>query len=201
MILSGLFVFLVGSVVLLGWILDVPVLTSLHPEWVTMKAATAVCFCLSGAMMVFAAAKSVFWNLQAVLCSAGVVWCMTLMAVDALFGLDIGMTGLFIEEAPGAVLSVRPGEPSLATVLCFVVFALGGIFYLTGEHVLQRAFCSAPLLLGAMALVGYFLSEDRALFYLPGVSTGMALTTAALFTLMGAVGMVSRRESVLNHRF
>jgi integrase len=41
-------IFLSGSVVLIGWILDIPVLKSISPNFVAMKANTATCFILIG---------------------------------------------------------------------------------------------------------------------------------------------------------
>jgi len=41
-------IFLGGSVVLIAWILDIPVLKSISPNFVAMKANTAICFILIG---------------------------------------------------------------------------------------------------------------------------------------------------------
>lgn len=45
---SGIFVALVGGAVLIGWMFDVSILTSIHPRLVAMKAGSALCFMLIG---------------------------------------------------------------------------------------------------------------------------------------------------------
>ena len=48
---AGAAVALLGALVLLGWALDWPLVKSLHPDWVTMKANTAFAFLLAGASL------------------------------------------------------------------------------------------------------------------------------------------------------
>lgn len=46
--LAGAVAAAIGISVLLGWMLDNAVLKSIHPDWVAMKANTAICFLLCG---------------------------------------------------------------------------------------------------------------------------------------------------------
>jgi hypothetical protein len=41
-------IFLAGIIVVIGWLLDIEVLKSILPYWVTMKFTTAISFILSG---------------------------------------------------------------------------------------------------------------------------------------------------------
>ena len=51
-ILAGI-VTLGGLVVMFGWFLDIPILTSILPQWVTMKFNTALSFFLGGLTLFF----------------------------------------------------------------------------------------------------------------------------------------------------
>ena len=47
----SLLVIAIGLAILLGWILDIGFLKSIHPNWVNVKANTALCFVLAGASL------------------------------------------------------------------------------------------------------------------------------------------------------
>ena len=45
---TGIAIIIIGSGVLIGWVFDIPFLKSIHPDFVSMKANTALSFMLMG---------------------------------------------------------------------------------------------------------------------------------------------------------
>jgi len=46
-------VMITGVMVMFGWVADIPILTSILPQWVTMKFSTALSFFISGVVLYF----------------------------------------------------------------------------------------------------------------------------------------------------
>ena len=59
---AGMIVLTLGGTVLAGWIFGIPALKSLRPDWVSMKANTALCFLLAGAGL--ALGLAIAWNIN-----------------------------------------------------------------------------------------------------------------------------------------
>ncbi|MFQ5586088.1 MAG: hypothetical protein ACE5GF_04615 [Thermodesulfobacteriota bacterium] len=51
--LLGIIVTLTGLMVMVGWIIDIPILKSILPHWVTMKFSTALSFMASHTAILF----------------------------------------------------------------------------------------------------------------------------------------------------
>jgi hypothetical protein len=182
-----------GLVGMLGWFFGIQALKSVHPTMVTMKFSTALSFFLSGITLFFIAQglsgrASVA---QAVLPATALIimLIMATLLASSIFGLETGIEGLFIAEESAAVKTTVPGRPSLVTMADFVVLAAAGMISLV-RHRRQRKFLFASGVFiaatGVAALIGYVLGMESLYFSWPGVSTGMALSTAFLFALAGS---------------
>jgi len=182
-----------GLLVMAGWALDIGALKSVFESWTSMKFITAFGFVLSGAVLYLVArcSEGCFDRVQAPL---SVVSLLLLLVMGTLFfsgllGAHTGLEDLFVSEAPGAVKTVVPGRPSLATSLSFLLIAAAGVFAMF-EPVRLRRWLRLPgwlvAAIGAAALAGYAADAPLLYYFVPGVNTAMAFNTAALLVLLGA---------------
>ncbi len=183
----GILSFLVGILVIVGWVLDLPVLKTVLPGSVSMKFNTAFCFVLSGAALCLLCRKGGAWirgmarGLVVLVFLMGFLTCLEYMGhydlgIDQLVFLDM-------DETRGTAL---PGRMSPLTASSFVLLALALFFFddknrkrLFLAHFLAIGVCAISLL----ALLGYTYGIIP--FYAISKSTGMALHTAVLFLALG----------------
>jgi PAS domain S-box-containing protein len=187
----AIFAMLVGSVVLLGWLLDITSLKILMPGLASMKANTAACLALCGVSL---------WLMSKVRQSetldenrariagrfVGIVVASVGLATLAEYLLrrNFGIDQLLFVDRLGDGHSI-PGRMAPHTALCFVTLglALVLIHVETKRGFRPAQFLSlAPAFISLMAMLGYLYSVVS--FYRITSFTGMALHTAAtLFVL------------------
>lgn len=200
---------IIGSVVLVGWALDIAVLKSIQPGWVSMKANTAVCFILIGIALWLTTRQSLhstqysaLSTLFARLCGllAGLIGLLSLG--EYVFGLDIGIDQLLFHEPPGTVGTSYPGRMAPETALDFVLLSMA-LWIINVSHQTRKtifALVSLGLLVATFALAA-LLS-----YATPGLGahgwlglTTMAVHTSILFTMLGmAVIAISWQPEVLS---
>ncbi|MBI3922287.1 MAG: hypothetical protein HY318_12780, partial [Armatimonadetes bacterium] len=194
---------LVGCFVLIGWIFDVPLLKSVFPGLVTMKANTAICFILAGVALWLRVAEREKgrmgeWGnggvggqnssptLPCAHSSALRLWVANVCAVvvalvglltlfECLFGWDLGIDQLLFKDGPGRM--------SPATALSFLLVGLALLFPAARRTCwpTQLLTLSAFLIL-MLALIGYVYGV-KSLYRITPYSS-MALHTAATFVLL-----------------
>ena len=189
----AIIVALTGVVVIFGWLMNIPVLTSVLPHWVTMKFSTALCFFFSGVTL-FLITNAVVGRqeISRVTIPIGVGGILLLMAsllASTLLGVRIGIEDLFVEEKEGAIMTTTPGRPSVGTMIDFILVAIAGILTMLNPEkfrpVIQKlGWIVGPI--GAVALVGYVLDMPGLYYHWEGFSTAMAIHTAILFVMLGA---------------
>jgi len=190
---SGLLVIVMGTVAIGGSLLGIPLLRSLLPGHVTMKANTAICLVLLGIAFLIVDSKQPISALGRRLAAVLALIVATLGIVslgECLYGWDFGIDQLlFPESAREAIGSVRPGLMSPITAADFVLLAIALILLDGGP----RRFCISQALAFVSALVVAFGVFDFVLSSDPG-HTHIALpTSCALFLLSCAVGC-SRKD-------
>ncbi len=201
--LAGATAVLVGIAVLLGWVLDWPVLKSILPGTVTMKATAALCFILSGiavwtgvsgpgtgpiaggaAAGGATAGKS---RSVAIFCSALVLLASSITFGEYLFGWNLGLDGTLFQNTVARDAS-SPGRMALNTTVAFVLFNVASLLLLGGLNPARRVsvgFLGAlTALLGLFAVLGW--TGTVTLGYGWSELTAMALHTGALFVLLGS---------------
>ena len=101
---AGIAVALIGASVLIGWIANIPLLTSLSASWVSMKANTATGLLLAGVALFLATPDHGDRGLSAV----AVRFCAIIVAAIGIAtlaeyasGWSIGIDQLLITEPPG----------------------------------------------------------------------------------------------------
>ncbi len=185
-----------GSTVMVGWLLDIPVLKSILPIWVTMKFSTALCFVLS-AVILFVIAGSVERRSEAIqvvlpISALVILLFMVTMLASTLLDVRTGVEDLFVKEAEGAVKSTTPGRPSVGTMLNFILLAVAGLLTTLDIRNLRSTLAVVGwivAIVGAIAIGGYVLDAPLLYYTVEGWSTAMAFHTAILFVLLG-VGLI-----------
>ncbi|MFA5141622.1 MAG: PAS domain S-box protein [Candidatus Woesearchaeota archaeon] len=205
-IIGGLIgiVFVAAILVMIGWIFGVDTLKSIVPGFVTMKFSTAVAFLIVGLILLGMSNlldisylyKGVFFFSTLLLIFMGY------MLVTSLLGLTSGIENLVVEEAAGALKTSKPGMPSAATMLNFVLIAVAGLISLSSYK--QKGFRIISVivgLLGVSSVLGYISNSPSLYFYIEGISSAMALHTAFLFVFIGIAiyllsGLVSEKNNI-----
>jgi len=192
----GLFVALVGIVVMAGWVFDIQILKSILPTWVTMKFATALSFLLSGVSLYYICEvinrKSEIGQMVIIFTTLGLVLLMGMLLISNLTGIQLGIESLFVKEAAGAVKTTVPGRPSFGTMVSFMLITFAGFVVIwqgKGIDVWLRIIGILVALFGGLAIIGYMIDMPLLYYTLEGFSTAMAMHTAILFVLMG-VGLM-----------
>ena len=190
-------VIIIGLVVMIGWFTDDDVLKRLNPNWVTMKFSTAASFLASG-LVVLLMNESRNKNLEPakIIIFAPLIIVLFFMAtflVSTIAGTSTGVSSLLITEDPSSALqSVKPGTPSVGTMINFLLIIGIGFTYLL-VHPKRKKYsniCGAIVLaLAITALVGYAIDSPPLYYQIEGASGAMALHTAIAFALLG-IGMI-----------
>jgi len=198
---------LLGVLALAGWALDIPLLKSVLPGFVTMKANTAAAFILSGLALLLLSRPTRTggkWARLAGQACAGLVSLLGLLTLaEYAFHWDLGIDQLLFDEAAGAVQTTYPGRMAPNTALSFLLL---GLTFCLLDLKTRRGFHPAQvLMLGEglviiLALAGYI--HDVTPFY-GGIAqfTTMALHTMAGFALMFVGVFLARPDWELTAAF
>jgi hypothetical protein len=187
----SIFVAAAGLTVMIGWVFDIGVLKSLSPSWVSMKFSTAVAFVASGVSLysIVRVMEGEFDMAQVVLSltSLTITLLMGVLFCSAVFSIPTGVENLFIKES-GEIKSAAPGQPSVPTMINFLLMAVAAI--LTLQHPVRllpklRMIGIAVGLIGILATAGYLFNTPLLYYYLEGLNSAMALHTALLFVVLG----------------
>ncbi len=187
----GLASILVGMVVAVSWVLDIPALESLIPNSVTMKFSTAVSFVFSGITIYFLAQYNdgkAGWAQIAVPVSGFVIFLfMATILVAYVAGINSGIEQLFVRESPNAVKTSEAGRPSIPTMINFILIIIAGLFALSenGLRKFVNAMGYAISIIGAIPIIGYITNQPLLYYYVNNVSSAMAIHTSILFVVLG----------------
>jgi diguanylate cyclase (GGDEF)-like protein len=175
---------------LAGWILRIPVLTSVVPGLGSMKANTAIGFLLlSGAL--FAAAEGRWPGWQRWLAvAAGILASLTLF--EYVSGISLGIDqALFLD--PGR--SLHPGRMSSITAANFILLASALLVPPSkrGDY-LKETLALLLTLSATFAIVGYVYGVPALYGAVNNSSTAMALHTGASFLLLAIAFLLMPRQ-------
>lgn len=185
-------VFFIGCLVLAGWVFHIPLLKSMLPGLVEMKANTAIGFILSGAALWLLQRNDIAWRTRRIAkACAGIIGILGLLTlIEYLFGWNIGIDQLLFREAPGAMGTSNPGRMAFPAALDFLL--LGAALLLLGGRFrkLVQWLAIAAMLCCLPALFGYLFDAPR--LASSGFYTPMALHTAIGFLAL-SLGLVFAR--------
>lgn len=181
-----------GASVMIGWIMDIEILKSILPIWVTMKFTTALSFFLSGFILYFISSsienRSDIAQVGLSITTLMLLLLMATLLISVILNIHTGVEYLFVRETKYAVNSTAPGVPSVGTMINFIIIAVVGILTLLDLKSLYRKmhfFGLTILLTSSLAILGYILSLPLFYYSIDDLSTAMALHTAILFVITG----------------
>jgi hypothetical protein len=197
----AVFVSLIGVMVIIGWIFDIPILkSSITPAFPFMKFISAICFVMSGIILFFICGfvhpylKKEYGVVSFI--AELIIFLLTFTVLASVFlKRPLGVESMFIKEIPLMAKTVFPGQPSLVSVLNFILIAFIDCliklnFCKLKENCFQAVFIFAGGwigLSGLIALTGYALKNSYLYFYVPGINNAMSIFSAFLFFLIGVV--------------
>lgn len=175
----------VGLAVLIGWGLDIPLLKSVAPGFVTMKANTALAFFFSGLSLLLLRRKE-----KNRFCLFGRIVGSLVLLIGALslsqylFSLDLGIDEFLFHDDPDPLYTVHPGRMAAATAFAF---AMGGSALLLMDLKIGKWISLSQLLalwvgfVGLVSLLGYLYGKDPFYFEKIVSYTRVALHTSLAF--------------------
>ncbi len=189
---TGLFV---SAMVLLGWAFDISTLKSILPEYIAMKANTAIGLLLVSVTLGFYQEEKFFSSTVIIRILSVVVFLIGALTIcEYAFGFDFKIDEFFFRDhvPPGA--RFPPGRLAPITAINFIFISLS-FFLTTGRlklYKLAQFMIFISFLISFQALVGYFLGITYSFgsaFY-----TQMAFHTAVMFIVLSLGILWARRD-------
>ena len=193
--IASMVVFVVGCIVLTGWQLDLPALTSILPGMATMKANSALAFILCAISL---------WSLQnrqtkrsarllANACAAVVLLIAVLTLGEYLSNQDFGIDQLLFQDHAAVTGTSFPGRMSPTTALNFLLISCALLL-------IDNRWSSWPnqsltltaLIIASVAVIGYIYGVSS--LYKIGAFASMALHTAITFIIL-SLGILCARPN------
>ncbi len=176
-----IFVFAIGFIVLLGWFFKIPILTSIIPEYATMKANTSILFILSSVEVYRIISRKWFFLNGILSFLITIVGLATLIEYE--FQLNFAIDEFIAKDfSYNATIDSFPGRMARGTAFSF--FLLGVSFYFiksTQERLKKIAqyLLHTISLIAFLAIIGYMLGVP--MFYKLSSIGSMAIHTAIGF--------------------
>ncbi len=181
----------VGIMVIIGWLLDITILTSILPEWIRMKFATASCFIFSGAIVFLMTLKEdtakLTRQVSLTFFSGFLILVMGLLFLGSIFGFQTGMENIRFIDIHEIQTPIFQGRPSLATMISFMLIAILGLWFNFNSPSKKVFSITGTIvgIIGAVGVLGYLTSAPMLYYEIPGLSNAIAIHTTLLFSLLG----------------
>jgi len=192
--ITGFIVALTGIVVLTGWIFNIELLKSLSPNFVSMKVNTAICFVLTGIVLLIlnkqkidTPEKQIFF-----LCSFLIFLTGTLTLIEYTFRLNLGIDQLFFQDISNLTGILYPGRMSPVTAVNFILLGAALVLKYSGYFKTFQLFTIIVLLLSFFTFLGYLFNVPA--FYGIASYTRIALHTTLLFIIAGFGSLLLKPE-------
>lgn len=188
---------IVGSVVIVGWIVDSELLKGAIGVPITMKANAALCFLLSGIALKLTLKPNAHVPYVRAFCAAVVALIGGLTILEHVLDWDAGIDQMLFRELPGQAATASPGRMGPPASFSFLCIGLGLLF--TGRLANRiSATGYLPMLavvLSLVALVGYAYGSSA--LYAQAQITGIAWPTAATMLILGLGTVAARPDSLV----
>jgi PAS domain S-box-containing protein len=194
-IAAGVFIILVGAVVLAGWLLDITRFKSIHGD-ITMKANTALLLVLSGVSLCLLNLdpKKRAFRIAAKVCAAVVAILGLLTLSEHLIGWNLGIDQLLFVEANGALATASPGRMGPPASTCFTLAGIALLLLHNRRAIrLTQVFSIFVCLWTLLAIIGYVYQAEQ--LYEIANYTGIALPTSVGLFVLG-LGLLAARADL-----
>lgn len=193
----SLFTITLALTVIAGWLFDVTILQSIIPGFISMKINTAICFLLSGMLLMSLTLGK--WNNGYRLVALFIVVFGIVTFSQNIFSYDLGIDQLILTDNEAIKNRLPyPGRPSPSAAFCFSLygFALLGI---TSRNFRLKKWAQYSLhlitLISFIALLGYMFSV--AAFYKLAFLTNIAVHTALTFFILSiATSFIQKHRGI-----
>ena len=186
----------IGALVCAGWLLDIPVFTSVLPGLSTMKFNTAVCFMLAGAGLARAARPGPLARRTAALYGALVFVLGALTLTEYVFDYHLGIDELIVRDVGPLTGSGYPGRMSPLTATAWL--AIGPAIMLLALGLERRAIIAAHVIVSYAGFVAFLAAAGYAFgaeaFWGFGIYTAMAIHTALGLLVAVAAALMTRAD-------
>ena len=190
---------IIGFLVLLGWMLENAFLKSISPNWISMKANTALCFLIAGISI--SLQNPIKWNISTKLkktVSVSATCIFTFIAAfnlfEYLFNVNFGIDELFFKEDSNPFATLHPGRMAPITVVCFLLLSVSNLF--TYYKNFKPLFFQIPLLIicinSLIGLAGYIFNAEE--MYTIGGFDSMAFLTVLCFLFLSIASLSSHPQ-------
>jgi PAS domain S-box-containing protein len=194
-IAAGVFIILVGAVVLAGWLLDITRFKSIHGD-ITMKANTALLLVLSGVSLCLLNLdpEKRALRIAAKVCAAVVAILGLLTLSEHLIGWNLGIDQLLFVEAYGALATASPGRMGPPASTCFTLAGIALLLLHNRRAIrLTQVFSIFVCLWTLLAIIGYVYQAEQ--LYEIANYTGIALPTSVGLFVLG-LGLLAARADL-----
>jgi hypothetical protein len=204
-IIAGLSV-VAGFVVMIGWELDITVLTSVMPEWIRMKFSTAACFVFSGiviyALTLIGEERRSFQRILLIIFPSLLILVMGTLFLGSVLGVQTGLENISFIDVHEINTPIFQGRPSVATMIAFILVALVGFLVNTKKGT------NIPLIIvgcivgaiGTIGVIGYLADLPILYYEIHGISNAMAVHTSTLFAFLGlAIFKIGKEQQKQNY--
>lgn len=193
----SLFTIILALTVIAGWLFNVATLKSIAPGFISMKINTAICFLLSGMLLLCLTIGK--WNNGCRFMAFFILAFGAATFSQNIFNYNLGIDQLLITDYDAIKNGFPyPGRPSPTAAFCFSLygFALLGI---TSQNFLLKKLAQYSLhiitLFSFIALLGYLFSVPA--FYKLAFLTNIAVHTAlAFFILSIATSFIQKERGI-----
>lgn len=204
--LLSIIVTLGGAIVMIGWIMDIEILKSILPIWVTMKFTTAFSFFLSGIILYFVTNTSIQINsdIAQIVLSFAILIILLLMGTflfSSFLNIRTGIEDYFMIENENSIQTSTSGRPSLGSMVNFILVAIIGLMTMNdAKDIYKKTIIISSIItvIGVIAIFGYIFSIPYLYYLIEGLSTGMAIHTAILFIIIGISFLIHEKNNKTN---
>ena len=187
-LLMGVLSVCAGTLVLVGWACDIPVLKSIQPGWVSMKANSALGFILAGVALLASSLSSSALSARLARICALLIGLIALLTLgEYLLSWNPGIDQWLVREPAHMVGTLHPGRMAPDTAFCFLLLATGLILASGARKTTMRLWLTSILgsltMAVALAALLSYCSETIGAFGIWGL-TLMSFPSATLFILL-----------------
>lgn len=193
-----------GTVVILGWLLNIPILKQIIPGFVNMVFNTALAFVLfAGALLVTQYPKSKSQAIAYLLFSFAGTLIGFITLLQFVFHFNTGIDELFTRDTEKVSPShLFAGRMAFNSAICITIFGFGLLMLSVKKNVFDRLaqwFFHTVTIFSAIALIGYLYGASLFLSVL--YISSMAVQTGVLFFILSIAASLLNPEIGITRLF